>query len=112
MNSLGVFVTQEAARFNGLRRVVVRSLLELKKAIKGLVVMSIELEDMYTRILFQRVPKTWESAAYPSLKPLAPWIEDFFLRLGDMGQWLSQGPPKAYWVPGFFFPQGFVTAVL
>lgn len=112
MNSLGVFVVQEASRFNTLRKVVMKSLVEMKKAIKGLVVMSMELEDMYHGILFQRVPKKWESAAYPSLKPLAPWIEDMFLRLDDIGSWLKNGPPVAYWVPGFFFPQGFVTGVL
>ena len=112
MNSLGVFVIQEANRFNKLRSVVVKTLTELKKAIKGLVVMSLSLEDMFNRILFQRVPQTWEDAAYPSLKPLGPWIEDFFMRLDDINGWLSKGPPSAFWVPGFFFPQGFVTGVL
>jgi len=112
MNSLGVFVIQEATRFNKLRSVVVKTLTNLKKAIQGLVVMSLSLEDMFVRLCFNRVPKTWEDAAYPSLKPLSPWIEDFFMRLEDIGGWLSSGPPNAFWVSGFFFPQGFVTAVL
>lgn len=29
-----------------------------------------------------------------------------------MRSWLVQGPPKCFWLPGFFFPQGFMTGVL
>uniref|UniRef100_A0A6A7GE25 Dynein heavy chain axonemal n=1 Tax=Hirondellea gigas TaxID=1518452 RepID=A0A6A7GE25_9CRUS len=29
-----------------------------------------------------------------------------------MHDWLMNGPPKAYWLPGFFFPQGFMTGFL
>ena len=40
MNSFGVFLSQECIRFNGLIRVMQHTLVMLKKAIKGLVVMS------------------------------------------------------------------------
>jgi len=26
--------------------------------------------------------------------------------------WMKNGPPTAYWVSAFFFPQGFMTAVM
>ena len=29
-----------------------------------------------------------------------------------MQTWLKKGHPNAYWLSGFFFPQGFVTGVL
>lgn len=29
-----------------------------------------------------------------------------------MSDWLKNGTPNAYWMPGLFFPQGFLTAVL
>jgi len=29
-----------------------------------------------------------------------------------MSKWLYQGPQISYWVPSFFFPQGFMTATL
>jgi len=29
-----------------------------------------------------------------------------------MGDWLYRGPQKSYWVPSFFFPQGFMTAAM
>lgn len=29
-----------------------------------------------------------------------------------MRNWLVHGPPHCFWLPGFFFPQGFMTGVL
>jgi len=112
INSLGVFLDQEMVRFNVLIKRVRSTLEQLKKAVKGLVVMSASLENMYQSFLFQRVPPEWESAAYPSLKPLGYWIENLFQRLQATQSWLVDGPPKTYWVSGFFFPQGFMTGAL
>ncbi|KAA0178391.1 hypothetical protein FNF27_00240 [Cafeteria roenbergensis] len=112
MNSLGVFCAQEMDRFNVLIHEVRSSLLELEKAIKGLVVMSPALETMYQAFLFQKVPPAWEAAAYPSLKPLASWIEDFFARVAFVESWVRDGPPPSFWISGFFFPQGFMTGAL
>ncbi len=111
MNSLGVFLSQELVRFNQLMKVISTSLKMLQKAIKGFVVMSNSLELIYNCFLLQRVPEEWEKAGYPCLKPLASWTEDFFARLDFMRRWLFDGPPKSYWISGFFFPQGFMTAV-
>ena len=58
-----------------------------------------------------REPPAWEKAGYPCLKPLASWVEDHFGRLKFMGDWLRMGPQPAYWLPAFFFPQGFMTSV-
>jgi dynein heavy chain, axonemal len=99
-------------RFNKLISVIKSSLGQLKKAVKGLVVMSAQLETMFNCFLFQRVPPDWEDSAYPSLKPLGYWVENLFLRLATTQTWLTQGPPNAYWISGFFFPQGFATGAL
>ena len=45
-NSLGTVLTQELARFNALLALLGRSLTELGRAMKGLAVMSSELEAM------------------------------------------------------------------
>lgn len=73
--------------------------------------LSFGLEAMYTNFIYQRVPSQWENAGYPCLKPLPSWTEDHFARLTFMGTWLTDGPPSSYWLPSFFFPQGFMTAV-
>lgn len=111
-NTLGVFLGQELDRFNKLQKVMVHSLAELQKAIQGLVVMSSDLEQMFNCFMFNLVPASWENAAYPSLKPLSSWFEDFVKRMEFMRDWIVNGQPKCFWLPGFFFPQGFMTGVL
>ncbi|KAM3865367.1 dynein axonemal heavy chain 6 [Diretmus argenteus] len=112
LNSLTTVLGQEADRFNNLLRVLRMSLSTLQKAIAGLVVMSEEMERIYTSILNNQVPAHWERSAYPSLKPLASWVRDLDLRTSFIQSWISQGPPKSFWISGFFFPQGFLTGVL
>src|SRR4051812_15595993 len=60
---------------------------------------------MYTALLNNQVPKNWEAAAYPSLKPLASWVKDFHARIAFMRNWLVNGQPDVFWMSGFFFPQ-------
>ena len=57
----------------------------IQKAIKGLVVMSEELERVYHSFLNNQVPEMWSNAAYPSLKPLASWVRDLQLRVAFVG---------------------------
>ena len=87
------------------------NLAELQRAIKGLVVMSAPLELIYNGFLLQRSPASWEKAGYPCLKPLAAWVDDHCQRLDFFDLWLTKGPRLSYWLPSFFFPQGFMTAV-
>ncbi|KAJ9522811.1 hypothetical protein QJQ45_019799, partial [Haematococcus lacustris] len=111
-NSLGTVLTQEMDRFNSLRAVLARSCAELQRAVKGLAVMSQELEGMALALINNQVPSVWAQAAYPSLKPLAAWVHDFGERMAAMAAWIADGEPVCFWLPGFFFPQGFMTAAL
>eukprot|EP00831_Metopus_contortus_P051702 TRINITY_DN4340_c0_g1_i2.p1 TRINITY_DN4340_c0_g1~~TRINITY_DN4340_c0_g1_i2.p1 ORF type:complete len:398 (-),score=73.55 TRINITY_DN4340_c0_g1_i2:163-1356(-) len=108
--SLGVFLGQEVDRFNVLFEIISKSLDELQRAIKGEVVMSIDLEEMFSAFLAKRVPAIWAKVAYLSLKPLMSWVTDFISRMEFISKWLYEGPQKSYWIPAFFFPQGFMTA--
>lgn len=88
------------------------TLVNLDKAIEGTVVMSMELEMMFNNFLNNKVPEMWVKVGYPSLKPLSSWVADMIHRVDFIGKWLYQGPPNTYWLPSFFFPQGFMTATL
>lgn len=112
MVSLGVFVGQEIDRFNKLLSVMKSTLVNLDKAIQGTVVMSMELEMMFNDFLNNKVPGMWVKVGYPSLKPLSSWVPDLILRVDFIAGWLYKGPPMTYWLPAFFFPQGFMTATL
>lgn len=84
----------------------------MKDAINGFVVMSSMLEAMFNNMALKKVPLNWEEAAYPSLKPLAAWFEELVQRLEFMQRWLDEGYLSSYWVSAYYFPQGFMTAVL
>jgi dynein heavy chain len=56
-------------------------LINVGKAIKGEVPLSLELEEVSLSLFNNAVPDVWHKRAYPSLKPLASWIKDFLERL-------------------------------
>jgi len=104
--SLSTVLLQEIQRFNTLLDVMRNSLDQLQKAIKGFVVMSQELDQMYTAFINNQLPDNWKKASYPSLKPLGSWYQDLLERVKFMENWLMNDNPVAYWLSGFFFPQG------
>lgn len=53
--SMNTVLTQELIRFNGLTKIISKSLAEVIKAIKGLVVMSSELEQMGNSMIVGKV---------------------------------------------------------
>jgi len=103
---------QEMEKFNKLLNLMRRSIIQLLQAIKGLVVMSQELDEMYTSFINNQVPPNWKNVAYASLKPLGSWIKDLILRVEFLSNWLVGDLPKSFWLSGFYFPQGFITGVL
>lgn len=109
--SLNTVLVQEMQRFNKLIAVVMSTLANLRKALKGQVVMSGDLESVADALFFGRVPTLWAKAAYPSLKPLAGWVDDLIKRLEFLNTWDKTSPPPVFWLPGFFFTQAFLTGV-
>lgn len=74
-------LVQEVDRYNKLLKLIHSSMDNLKKAIKGLVVMSEALEEVFKAFINNQVPKMWSARSYPSLKTLGSWINDLVLRL-------------------------------
>lgn len=43
--------------------------------------MSNELDKVFKKMFDNKVPDVWAKVAYPSLKPLGSWVNDFLDRL-------------------------------
>lgn len=110
--SMNTVLGQECIRYNRIIDVMRKSLSDFQKALKGIVVMSADLDSMGDAFATQRVPTMWEAQAYPSLKPLAAWVEELIMRLHFIADWVTNGSPATYWVSGFYFPQAFLTGTL
>ncbi|XP_028841933.1 dynein heavy chain 1, axonemal isoform X2 [Denticeps clupeoides] len=110
--SMNTVLIQEVIRYNSLLAVISQSLCDLANALKGLVVMSSELELMANSLFMNAVPELWKAKAYPSLKPLASWVSDLLHRIGFLHDWIRHGIPAVFWISGFFFPQAFLTGTL
>ena len=111
-NSLDTVLEQEMDRFNCLGKQMFNSINELRKALKGLVVMSEELDAMFVSLHNNQVPGVWTKVSFLSLKPLSSWKVDYVQRIKFFQRWSEQGIPNCFWISGFFFPQGFLTGAL
>jgi len=110
--SMNTVLTQELLRFNSVIKVLRSTLQQLVLAVKGLIVMSADLETVANAFLEGKVPALWLKACYPSRKPLGSFFDDFMRRLTFLQKWIDDGPPPVFWLPGFFFTQSFLTGTL
>ena len=112
MTSLAICLAQEMIKFNNLLSKMVNSLKDVKRAIRGMIVMSADLDRMYTSFLNNQLPPIWEKVSFATLKTLGSWVVDLIFRVDFMRKWLKEGQPACFPLPVFFFPQGFMTASL
>jgi len=110
--SMNTVLTQELLRFNRVIDVLRNTLQQLVKAVKGLIVMSGDLEALAASMVTGATPALWMKASYPSLKPLSSYFDDFIKRIDFLQQWIDEGPPPVFWLSGFFFTQSFLTGTL
>jgi dynein heavy chain len=109
---LVIVLVQEVERYNRLLDVMKTSLDNLQKAIKGIVVMSSELDNMYFALLNNILPRNWKARSFATLKFLASWFKDLTNRVAFFQAWLFGEMPKCFLLSAFYFPQGFLTGVL
>jgi dynein heavy chain len=101
---------QELDRYNRLLKTVRGTLFNITQAVTGLVSVTSELEEVMLALSTFRVARTW-SKTYPSTKPLS-WMLDLIRRCEQFADWSQTELPKQFWLPGFTYPTGFLTAIL
>jgi dynein heavy chain len=100
-------------RYNKLLVIMAEMLINVQKAVKGEVVMSVDLDKMSTSLFNNQVPLKWApNVGFLSLKPLASWTQDLNDRISFLKKWIEGGTPTVFWLSGLFFPQAFFTGCL
>ncbi|CAK9228319.1 unnamed protein product [Sphagnum troendelagicum] len=79
--SMNSVLVQEMVRFNCLTDVIRASLATLQKALKGLVVMSSDIETLAKNMFTSKMPVLWAPVSYPTMKPLSSYFNDLMDRL-------------------------------
>jgi len=110
-DAMKVVLFQEIERYNVLLRKLHSQLRDTKLAVAGLVGVTPELENVISNLLEYKVPLVW-SKCYPSSKPLGSWMRDLGMRCDQLITWSNTAMPTVYWLPGFTYPTGFLTALL
>jgi hypothetical protein len=70
-----------------------------------------DLDLVFDALVNGKVPPLWLKT-YPSLKPLGSWTRDLLQRIDQLARWVEGSYPAVFWLSGFTYPTGFLTAVL
>jgi dynein heavy chain len=107
---LTVHLRQEIDRLNIIVDLTTKTLKNLRLAIAGTVALSGDLVDALDALFDAKIPAKWLKWSWES-GALGTWFQGLLQRHKQLETWLTKGRPKAYWLTGFFNPQGFLTAM-
>ena len=101
---------QEIDRLNIILDLCRSTLKNLRLAIAGTVALSGDLVDALEALFDAKIPPKWLGKSWQSAT-IGSWFQGLLQRHDQLTRWLERGRPKAYWMTGFFNPQGFLTAM-
>lgn len=109
---LEVVLMQEIERYEALVKRMVANLADLKRAIKGEIGMSQELDVLGGSMFNGQVPPGWTKIAPQTEKPLGSWMDHFVRRYKQYSDWAEKGDPAVFWLSGFHIPESLLSALV
>ncbi|VEN47384.1 unnamed protein product, partial [Callosobruchus maculatus] len=110
LQPMNIFLRQEIDRIQKVIKEVKSTLSDLKLAIDGTIVMSQNLRTSLDSMYDARIPERWLKISWESAT-LGFWYTELLERDVQFRTWIQTGRPNAFWMTGFFNPQGFLTAM-
>ena len=107
---LTVHLRQEIDRLNIIINLTTKTLKNLRLAIAGTVALAGDLVEALEKLFNASIPMVWLRWSWESAT-IGAWFQGLLQRHDQLDRWLHKGRPKAYWLTGFFNPQGFLTAM-
>jgi len=107
---LNIFLRQEIWCVQRVLDLVSSSLNEALLALRGGAVMTPALTLLTDSLTDARVPPSWAKTSWYA-SGLGNWYGGLLQRVQQLRQWMLTGRPNAFWLTGFFNPQGFLTAM-
>jgi dynein heavy chain len=110
LTSMNIFLRQEIDRMQRVISTVRRTLVDLKLAIDGTIIMNEPLRNALDFIYDAKIPTLWMKISWES-STLGFWFTELIERNNQFRKWLFEDKPVCYWMTGFFNAQGFLTAM-
>merc|ERR1719487_354109 len=109
---LEVVLLQEIERYEALVKRMVANLKDLKRALKGEIGMSQQLDEFGTSLFNSQLPGAWGKLAPQTQKPLGSWVEHFLKRYKQYSDWTIKGDPAVFWLSGLHIPESLLSALV
>jgi dynein heavy chain, axonemal len=107
---LNIFLGQEIACFQPTLTAVRNHFRDIPLAMEGKIALGPELSDAVSMISRGLPPSSWTKHSWTS-STLGSWMKILSRRATQLNVWLTgQQRPSSLWLPGFFNPQGLLTA--
>lgn len=88
------------------------SIKDLKRALKGEIGMSADLDSLGTAFFNGQLPDMWRKMAPQTEKNLVNWINHYEKRFKQYRNWVDVEEPKVMWLSGLSIPESYGTALI
>ena len=107
-----IVLFQEIERFNILILRIDSTLNNLKRALKGEIGMSSDLDDLSLSLFNGFLPAMWRKLAPQTEKKLGAWMVHFQGRVKQYKSWIEVTEPPVIWLSGLHIPESYLTALV